>query len=76
MIHSQVFNAYDAALVWVDVWHKAVEELMNSSLFNESDSFCEYLTNPVDWLSNQKDKLNEEMMEILNDSVFCGRSVS
>ena len=76
LIHSQAFNAYDAALVWGNVWHKAVETLLNSSLFNDTDSFCKYLETPVDWLSDKKDILNEIMMEILEESVFCGNSVS
>ena len=76
LIHSQAFNAYDAALVWANVWHKAVEQLQDSSLFIDTDSFCKYLATPVDWLSDKKDVLNEIMMEILEESVFCGRSVS
>ena len=76
LIHSQAFNAYDAAIVWADVWHRAVEHVLNSSLFIDNDSFCRYLINPVDWLSNKKDILNEIMMEILEESTFCGRSVS
>ena len=76
LIHSQAFNAYDAAIVWANVWHKAVEQLLNSSLFNDRDSFCRYIINPVDWLSNEKDILNEIMMKILEESTFCGRSVS
>ena len=76
LIHSQAFNAYDAAIVWADVWHKAVEQLLNSSLFNDCDSFCRYLITPVDWLSDKTDILNDIMMEILEESAFCGRSVS
>ena len=76
MIHSQAFNAYDAAIVWANVWHKAVEQLLNPSLFNDSDSFCNYLITPVDWLSEKKDILNEVMMKVLEESVFCGNSVS
>ena len=75
LIHSQAFNAYDAALVLANVWHKAVERLLNSS-FIDNESFCKYLKTPVDWLSDEKDLLNEIMMEILEKSVFCGRSVS
>ena len=76
LVHSQAFNAYDAAIVWADVWHKAVEQLLNSSLFNDSDSFCKYLTAPIDWLSDEEDMMNDIMLEILEESVFCGRSVS
>ena len=76
LVHSQAFNAYDAAVVWADVWHKAVEQLLNSSLFIDSDSFCKYLTAPVDWLSDEEDIINDIMLEILEESVFCGRSVS
>ena len=76
MIHSQAFNAYDAALAWANVWHKAVQQLLNSSLFTDNDSFCEYLANPIDWLSDEKDILNEIMTKMLEESVFCGRSVS
>ena len=54
LIHSQAFNAYDAAIVWADVWHKAVEQLLNSSLFNDNDSFCNYLITPVDWKGHIK----------------------
>ena len=76
LIHSQAFNAYDAATVWANVWHKAVEQLLNSSLFIDNDSFCQYLTAPVDWLSDKTDILNDIMIEILEESFFCGRSVS
>ena len=78
MIHSQAFNAYDAALVWANVWHKAVEQLNNnlSLYYEDKDSFCNYLTSPVDWLSNKTDMLNDIMIEMLEESVFCGRSVS
>ena len=76
LIHSQAFNAYDAAIVWANVWHKAVEQSLYSSLFNDSNSFCRYLITPVDWLSDKKDILNEKMMEILEESAFCGNSVS
>ena len=76
LIHSQAFNAYDAAIVWANVWHKAVEQLLNSSSFIDCDSFCRYLITPVDWLYYNKDILNDKMMEILEESAFCGRSVS
>ena len=74
LIHSQAFNAYDAAIVWGDVWHRAVEQLNNS--YNDSGSFCNYLTAPVDWLSNETDMLNDIMIKMLEESVYCGRSVS
>lgn len=77
LLHSRLLYVYDVIILYAAAFNAAIGDL-NAELGNvtedENDDFCGALVTPLK--PNTANILTEKMNEILNNSAFCGYSVS
>ena len=72
-LHSRLAHCYDATRLMGTVWFRAHERLTNESL--HQNEVCNYLREPLR-LFPDNDRLTYHMEQILNESAYCGLTVS